>query len=248
MTLTRLVRAELRKLTTTKMPLAFLLVLIVISTTTALAVILGTDMDGSKAFISTADDQRSLMAFAANATMIAGLFGAIAVAREYGHGTVIPMFLSEPRRSRAMVAQYSAVLIGGGVLGLVGAALTVLGVAVGLSATEFGFMLSAAAVAQVLAASAVAGAAGALVGAGLGAVIRNTGGAATGAVVALMILPPLLVQLASGTASWVPASLAAVLSGVSTETAVPAAMAAIAMWGLVPAAAGLLAVRRRDVV
>lgn len=248
MTLTRLVRAELRKLTTTKMPLAFLLVLIAISATTAIAVIFGTDMDGSKTFISTADDQRSLMAFAANATMIAGLFGAIAVAREYGHGTVIPMFLSEPRRSRAMVAQYSAVFIGGGVLGLVGAVLTVLGVAVGLTATEFGFMLSAAGVAQVLAASALAGAAGALVGAGLGAIIRNTGGATTGAVVALLILPPLLVQLASGTASWVPASLAAVLSGVSTETAVPAAIAVLAMWALVPAAVGLLAVRRRDVV
>lgn len=248
MTWTRLVRAELRKLTTTKMPLAFLLVLIALSTTTAIAVALGTDMDGSKAFISTADDQRSLMAFAANAMIIAGLFGATAVAREYSHGTVIPMFLSEPRRVRAMVAQYSAVLIGGGVLGLVGAALTILGVAVGLSATEFGFMLSAAGVEQVLAASALAGAAGALVGAGLGAVIRNTGGAATGAVVALMILPPLLVQLASGMASWVPASLAAVLSGVSTEPAVPAAIAAIAMWALVPAAAGLLAVRRRDVV
>ena len=85
-------------------------------------------------------------------------------------------------------------------------------------------------------------------GAGLGAIIRNTGGAATGAVVALLILPPLLVQLASGTASWVPASLAAVLSGVSAETAIPAAMAALAMWALVPAVVGLLAVRRRDVV
>ena len=101
---TRLVRAELRKLTTTRMPLAFLLVLIVISTTTAIAVIFGTDADGSKTFISTADDQRSLVAFAANAMVIAGLFGAVAVAREYGHGTVIPTFLSEPRRSRAMVA------------------------------------------------------------------------------------------------------------------------------------------------
>ena len=70
MTLTRLVRAELRKLTTTKMPLAFLLVLIALSTTTAIAVIFGTDADGSKTFISTADDQRSLMAFAANATRV----------------------------------------------------------------------------------------------------------------------------------------------------------------------------------
>ena len=59
------------------------MVLVAISGLTAIAVILGTDMDGSKAFIATADDQQSLMAFAVNAMMGASLFGAIAVAREY---------------------------------------------------------------------------------------------------------------------------------------------------------------------
>lgn len=83
MTWTRLLRAELRKLATTKMPLAFFVALVVVSGLTAVAVIAGTDFDGSKDFISTAADQRSLMAFAANATMGASLFGAMAVAREY---------------------------------------------------------------------------------------------------------------------------------------------------------------------
>ena len=99
----RLIRGELRKLTSTRMPWAFLAVLVAISATTAIAVIYGTDMDGTKTFISTAADQRSLMAFAANATMIAGLFGAIAVAREYGHGTVVPTFLASPRRHRTVL-------------------------------------------------------------------------------------------------------------------------------------------------
>ncbi len=101
MTWFRLLRSELRKLTSTRMPLAFLAVLAVIAAINAFAVIAGTDMDGSKAFISTAADQQSLMAFAANAMIIAGLFGAIAVAREYGHGTVVPTFLVSPRRYRA---------------------------------------------------------------------------------------------------------------------------------------------------
>jgi len=129
MTLTRLIRAELRKLTTTRMPIAFVAVLVAISATTAIAVIFGTDFDGSKGFISTADDQLSLMAFASNAMMIAGLFGAIAVAREYGHGTVVPTYLAAPRRGRAVVAQLAAVLVGGAVLGLIGAGLTVAAVA-----------------------------------------------------------------------------------------------------------------------
>jgi hypothetical protein len=248
MTWLRLTRAELRKLTSTRMPWAFLVVLIAISATTAVAVIYGTDMDGSKSFIATAADQRSLMAFAANAMMIAGLFGAVAVAREYGHGTVVPTFLAAPRRHRAVLAQLTAVLLAGGLLGLVGAALTVVGVALSLPMTDYDFMVSAGGVTAVLAASAFAGAAGAVLGAGIGALIRNTGGAVTGAVLVLIVAPPLIVQLANEATSWVPSTLANVLSGVGHDVSRPAALAALAAWAIIPALIGLVAVHKRDVV
>lgn len=248
MTRKRLVRSELRKLTTTKMPWAFLGVLAAISATTAAAVVWGTDIDGSKAFIATSDDQQSLMAFAANAIMVAGLFGAMAVAREYGHATVVPTFLAIPRRSRAVLAQLTAVVIGGALVGLVGAALTATGVALALTTTEYSFLVSAGDMTQVLAASALAGAVGAAVGAGIGALTRNTGGAVTGVVVLLIVTPPLVVQLASGAQSWMPSTLANVLSGVGTEVALPAALAALAAWALIPAVGGLISVQRRDVV
>ena len=61
MTWLRLVRAEIRKLTTTKLPLGFLAVLVLIAGIDAAVVMFGTDMDGSKTFISTAADQQSLM-------------------------------------------------------------------------------------------------------------------------------------------------------------------------------------------
>ena len=244
----RIVRAELRKLTSTKMPLAFLAVFVAIGAATAFAVAFGTDMDGSKTFISTAADQQSLMAFAANALMIAGLFGAIAVAREFGHGTVVLTFLTTPTRSRAVLAQLAAAFIAGSVLGLVGAAVSAGSVAAGLPATEYGFMVSAADLTRVLAASTLAGGAGAVLGAGIGALVRNTGGAVTGTIVLLLILPPLAVQMASETASWVPDTLANVVSGVDGTVSVVAAVAGIAVWALVPAAAGLAAVVRRDVV
>ena len=248
MTWPRLVRAELRKLTSTRMPWAFVVVLVAISAMTAVAVIYGTDMDGSKAFIATAADQRSLMAFSWNAVMGASLFGAVAVAREYGHGTVVPTFLVEPRRCRAVAAQFTAVLLAGGLLGLVGAALTVLGVAASLPTTDYGFMESAGGVAAVLAASAFSGAAGALLGAGIGAVVRNTGGAVTGVVLMLIFAPPLIVQMANGAASWVPSTLANVLAGVSHEVSRPAALVALAAWAIVPALIGLVSVQKRDVV
>jgi ABC-2 type transport system permease protein len=230
------------------MPLAFLTVFIVIGATTAVAVAFGTDMDGSKAFISTAADQQSLMAFAANAVIIAGLFGAIAIAREYGHGTVVLTFLTTPQRVPAVLAQLSAAFVAGSVVGLVGAGVSAGSVAVGLTATEYGFMVPAVDLIQVLAASTLAGGAGAVLGAGIGALIRNTGGAVTGTIVLMLVLPPLAVQMASETATWVPNTLANVLSGVDNATGIGAAVAAIGIWALVPAVIGLVTVTRRDVV
>ena len=244
----RIVRAELRKLTSTRMPLVFLTVLVVIGVGTAIAVALGTDMDGSKTFISTATDQQSLIAFAGNALVIAGLFGAIAVARENAHGTVVLTFLTTPRRSQAVLAQYAAAFVAGSVLGLVGAVISAGSVVTGLVATDFGFMVSGADLAQVLAASTLAGGAGAVLGAGIGAFVRNTGGAVTGTILLLVILPPLAVQMTSEAASWVPGTLAYVASGLENMVSVGAAIVAIMLWAFVPAAIGLVAVARRDVV
>jgi hypothetical protein len=248
MTMTRLIRSELRKLTTTKMPLAFLCVLITIAALNAFAVIAGTDMDGSKAFIATEADQQSLMAFAFNAFMGAGLFGAIAVAREYGHNTVVPTFLASAIRHRAVLAQLTAVAIGGCVLSLIGAGLTVTAVAVALPTTDYGFLVGVDNVIRVIAAAGFAGAAGAVLGAGIGAVVRNVGGAVTLTVFTFMVAPPLIVQLANDTASWMPANLANVISGTVDDVSQPAALAALAIWAIVPALIGLISVQRRDLV
>jgi ABC-2 type transport system permease protein len=248
MTTFRLVRGEIRKLTTTKLLWGFLAVLVVIAGLDAAVVAFGTDMDGSKAFIATAADQRSLMAFAFNAMMGTSLFGAIAVAREYGHHTVVPTFLTSPNRARAVVAQLTAVLLAGAVLALIGQALVIAGVALALPGTEYGFLVSAGDLARLLGASALAGATGAVIGAGLGAVIRNLGGAVTTAVLVLFVIPPLVVQLFNDAVSWIPTTLFAVISGVSTEVNLWAALMAILAWALVPAVAGLVAVRRRDVI
>jgi ABC-type transport system involved in multi-copper enzyme maturation permease subunit len=247
-TMPRLVRGELRKLTTTKLPWGFLAVLVVVAGLDAAVVAFGTDMDGSKAFVATAADQQSLMAFAFNALIGTSLFGAIAVAREYGHHTVVPMYLTSPNRTRAMVAQLVAVLLGGAVLALLGQALVVAGVALALPSTRYGFLVSPGDVARLLAATTLAGAIGATLGAGLGALIRNIGGAVTTAVLVLFVIPPLAAQLVSETASWIPPALFAVISGVSPDVSLWAALLAIGGWALVPAAAGLVAVQRRDVV
>lgn len=255
MSVSRLFRAEVRKLTTTKMPLAFLAVLAGIAVINASLVRWGTDFDGSKAFISTADDQQSMMAFGQNALLICGLFGAIAAAREYTYSTAIWTFLASPRRHRAVLAQLGAIGSGGAVLGLAGALLTAGGVAGAAATTEFGFLVPVADVARVAVATAIAGAVGAVLGAGLGIVLRTAGGAVTGVVLALMVIPPLLAQLNSDTAPWLPSALATTLAGVTAEAAgverqvtVVAAIGVLAVWAMVPSIAALIVTDRRDVV
>jgi hypothetical protein len=249
MTWLRLVRAEIRKLTTTKLPWGFFAVLVVIAGLDAAVVAFGTEMDGSKAFVATATDQQSLMAFAFNAMLGTALFGAIAAAREYGHGTVVPTFLTCPRRARAVLAQLAAVLFAGVALALSGQALMIASVALALKSTEYGFMVSAGDLTQLLAASALAGAIGAVLGAGLGAVIRNVGGAVTTAILVLFVIPPLAAQMVSAAGSWIPPTLFGVISGVGADVNVSlwAALMAVAVWALLPAAAGLVVVQQRDV-
>ena len=138
-------------------------------------------------------------------------------------------------------------LVAGATLALVGQALVIGGVALALPSTEFGFLVSAGSVVRLLVASMLAGAVGAVLGAGLGAADPNIGGAVTTAVLVLFVIPPLAVQLISDTASWIPPALFAVISGVSTEVSLWAALLSVAAWALIPAAAGLVAVQRRDV-
>ncbi len=229
MTSINLVRSELRKLTSTRMPLAFVAVLVVLAVINGIAVAVGTDMDGSKTFISTAADQQSLMAFAANALMVTGLFGAIAAAREYAHNTVIATYLAAPRRSQAVRAQLAAVGPVERSWAWSALSLTILAVAVSLPLTDFGFLVSVGRCRPDRGRIRLwAGACGAVLGAGIGTVVRNTGGAVTGAVLVLVMAPPLIVQLASDAGPWVPGTLANVVSGVTDETTVVAAGVALA--------------------
>jgi ABC-2 type transport system permease protein len=248
MTWLRLVRGELRKITTTRLLWGFLAVLALIALLNASLIVFATDADGTKGFIATAEDQRTLLAFAYNALFGTALFGAIATAREYAHNTIVPTMLLSPRRHVAMLAQLTAILLAGGALGLAGGSLVLLAGAISLPFADSSFLLSAGTVGQLLAASAFAGAAGAVLGAGLGALVRNPGGAVTAVVLVVFIGPPLIVQMTTAAASWVPQTLAGALTGTPGGASVPAALAALAAWALVPAALGVGVVQRRDVV
>ena len=87
MTWTHLVKAELRKLTTTKLPWGFLAALVVVTPSTPPWSPSAPTWTAARRSSLPGADQVSLMAFAFNAMLGTALFGAIAVAREYGHTT-----------------------------------------------------------------------------------------------------------------------------------------------------------------
>jgi hypothetical protein len=146
------------------------------------------------------------------------------------------------------MAQLAAMVVAGAIIGLVGTTITITAVALSLPFVDHRFLMSAADVGRVIAAAALAGAAGGVFGAGIGSLARNTGGAVTAVFLGLFVAPTLLVQFASGAASWVPNTLVGVLSGVGHEVSLAAAIAALVIWAALPAVLGIVAVEKRDVV
>lgn len=248
MTWLRLLKAEGRKLATTRLPWGFLGALVLFSVIVAVAVVHGSATDDALGFVDTAQAQRSLLAFGSNAMVFGGLFGATAVAREYTHGTVVPTFLLSPQRHRVQVAQLGAVLLAGGLLGAVGGGLTVAAGAVSLPMVDQQLLLTGGAVAQLVAVAALAGSTGAVLGAGFGSLVRNTGGAVTAVVLLLLVGPPLIGQLLVDVAVWLPGSLLGVLAGITDQHAVGVALLALLAWAVLPATVGMAAVQRRDVI
>lgn len=248
MTWLRLLKSEGRKLVTTRLLWGFLGALVLFSTVVAVAVVLGSGTDDAVGFVDTAEAQRSLLAFGTNAMIFGGLFGATAVAREYTHRTVVPTYLLSPVRHRVALAQLGAVLAAGGLLGAIGGGLTVAAGAVSLPLVDQQLLLATGEVTRLVAVAGLAGATGAVLGAGFGALLRNTGGAVTAVVLLLLVGPPLLAQLLVEVAPWVPSSLLGVLAGVAEGQAIAVALGALLAWGLVPAIVGVAAVERRDVI
>jgi hypothetical protein len=248
MTELRLCKAEGRKLVTTRLPWGFLGALVLFSVVVAVAVVLGSATDDAVGFVDTAEAQRSLLAFGTNAMLFGGLFGATDAAREYAHRTVVPTFLLTPVRERVQLAQLAAVLTVGGLLGAVGGGLTVAAGAVALPLVDQQLLLGTADVTRLVAVAGLAGAVGAVLGVGFGVLLRNTGGAVTAVVLLLLVGPPLIGQLVDGIAPWLPGELLGVLAGIADSNTLVAALLALLAWGVLPAAAGIAAVGRRDVL
>lgn len=250
--MTALVRAEFRKLATTRLWL-WMLVLGLAMTGATTSAAIGFAEPGPLS-LQTAAGQRTVFAQASATLVVAGILGILAVTGEFTHQTATPTFLATPRRGRVVCAKLLA--YAGSGLGYA-AACTAIVLAVALpwlAAQDVDVLLSGADLARTLGGVAVEVALYAVLGVGLGCLMRNQIAAIVGFVVYVFVLGPILsgVHATSEVAQYLPYqagnALGRLTSSVDAATLGQAAGGLVLLaWALTFAAVGAHVAIRRDI-
>jgi ABC-2 type transport system permease protein len=240
------IRTEFRKLATIRSPWLLLAAgpVIVVAGITGLVL--------SGASVHDPAVQGRAMAHTGLAAVFTLIFGILAVAGEYRHGTITDTFLSFPGRGRVIAAKLAVYGLAGAAAGLVSSAAALAATAAWWAARGGAFHLSAAGTWQTLAGGVAANCAFALIGVGLGALVRNVAGAVALALAWIALIEGIAGQLIGpGLARWLPfyASEALDRAAVTATRLLPQWGGGLVLLGYaaVFAAAAVLVTLRRDV-
>jgi hypothetical protein len=241
----RLVRAELAKLSTTRLFLWLGLLIVALSGFVTTITILSTD----ESSLATLSQQRSIAQFAAVGAVIALIVGIVQSSGEYAHGTIAHTFLVSPVRPRVMAAK----LIAGAIVGVLVAGFAELVTwaiaAAWISGKSVPFLLDSRPILDTYLGILGAGALAAVLGVGLGAVLRRQTAAIVIALVWLLVGEPVL--SIAGIQEYAPghAIAAVAVAGERSSELLgvwPGLLVAL-VYGIVFAAAGAVAMERTDV-
>jgi ABC-2 type transport system permease protein len=241
----RLIRAELVKLSTTRLFLWLGLLIVALSGFVTTITVLSTD----KSSLATLDQQRSLAQFAAVGAIIALIVGIVLAAGEYAHGTIAHTFLVSPVRLRVVVAK----LIAGAIVGVLVTGFAELVTwtiaAAWISGRSVPFLLDSRPVLDTYLGILGAGALAAVLGVGLGAVLRRQTAAIVIALVWLLVGEPVL--SIAGIQEYAPghAIAAVAVAGERSSELLglwPGLLVAV-VYGIAFAGAGAVAMERTDV-
>ena len=186
--MTRLLRAELLKLATTR--LLFWLALLVAGL--ELLVISVTAAESDPAELARPGRQRELLAIAAVSALVGSILGIVASTNEYAHGTATHTFLVAPVRERVVAAKVAAAAVVGGCLALLAAGVAWGLTALWLSGRSVPLELWTRDALNLLLGLVAAAAVAAAIGVGFGALLRRQTPAIVLALVWLLIGEPLL--------------------------------------------------------
>lgn len=241
-------RSELRKMRTTRTNLGLLAGLIALIVFGVVAGSFGSESD-----LSTLEAQRELVGNGAFAAVFAAMIGVLATTTEFRHGTIRATFVFTPERGRVVLAKVIASFLVGIGFGALGAGLGLGGGAAMIHLRGYDVLLDAADVRRLLVGTMLMSALWAALGVGLGAIVRNQVLAIVGLFAWVFVVEILVFQYFPGVGRYAPGAAGTALTGDTVGDSsvhllsAPAGAALLAAYALAVAAAGALAVSRRDV-
>lgn len=243
-----LVRAEVAKLSTTRLALVLAACSALLAGLGALAMIL-TAGQAQALDLSRHADVLVVYAAAAGGAPLALVIGVVMVTAEFRHGTITGTLLVSPRRSGVLAAKVAAGALAGLAFAVVGTVATLAVAVPGLALHGDVAPVGAGEVAGVLAGSAASVAVWGAIGVAIGALITNQVAAIVVALVWTSLVEGSLVAFLPDVGRWLPSGAAAALAQ-SGEGDMLAVWAGGLLFFAYAAAAALVAVRpfvRRDV-
>jgi ABC-2 type transport system permease protein len=253
----RLIKAELLKLTTTRMLLWSTLALILLQGLTILAALLFASEEGR--FVLTSEfTQRTVLSSGGTYGVIVILLGIMGMTSDYRHGTITPTLLVAPWREQVVMAKIVVHALAGLMLGLLSTALTLAIALPGLAARGAELVLSGGDMVAIFGGGLLYFTLAGAFGLGVGALVRNQVAALAAVLVLFFIVENILVTLVPEAARWLPGQAASALyfpgppapEGTGLGAIVlsqPAGGALFAIYAGILCIAGILVTRARDI-
>jgi ABC-type transport system involved in multi-copper enzyme maturation permease subunit len=253
--MTALVRAELLKLRSTRLPLGLLLgTLAMVAVTIAVSVPQAATQDVPL----TLDDPRLLAVVVGESLgvpqVMAVLLGVLTSTQEHRYGTATSTYLVEPRRTRVLVAKCLSSIIGGLAIAVVSLAFSVVAT-LALIRFRDGDVTAGTLLWQVLAAGLLVLAMYGVIGVAIGAVVRNQVAAVVAVLVWMLAVEYLLLPAVPSIGRWTPLGATTAWLQIGPSLDLSASLLSTPVAGLVllcytvaAAALALVVAPRRDVL
>ena len=201
--MTALVRAELLKLRTVKLPLWLLVTTLLLVLLGVLATVLTAGLEGAPLSREYPELMARAVANASGGNIVVLILGILVLTQEFRFGTATSSFLVTPKRGRVLVAKLIAVAAVGLVFALLSALLAVAVSAV-LIPIRDGVVNYDAQVLQVLLGAMLVMVLYGPIGIAVGALVKNQIAAVVGALAFTFIVEQLLIALLPDVGKWTP--------------------------------------------
>jgi ABC-2 type transport system permease protein len=253
---TRLIRAELLKIRTTRMVWGMLALTVgfVLLQVVAVVALAGDDDDGLPP-LTDPDTVRIVYGSASAGVLFMMILGIVGITGEYRHETITQAFLTTPRRQRLIAAKLAAYSLVGAIGGVIAVLLTMAVAVPGLALRDAPTSLLDHGVPGILAGSVLASGLYALVGLGLGSLLRNQVAAIVVAVAWVQLVEGIVLTVLPEVGKWLPGGAVQAIVhadigvGTGTEDLLPAWAGTLLLvgYGLAFAAIAAFTTTRRDI-